>query len=99
MVNFFFYYLNYYFSWAPYKPLYREAIRLVIFLEQGNRLLYDSETVISTNDRIIPNAQRTSCGSFQLKRKCEDTPQMAKMVFGTLGSSMKADSLKVHSLL
>lgn len=74
-------------------------LRLVIFLEQGNRLLYDSETVISTNDRIILTAQRTPCGRFQLQRKSEDTPQMAKMIFGTLTTSLKADSLKVHSLL
>lgn len=74
-------------------------LRLILFLEQGNRLLYDSTTVLSINDCIIPNSQRTPCGRFQLQRKSEDTPQIAKMVFGTLATSMKADSLKVHSLL
>lgn len=86
------------FSWAPYKNLKRSQLRLVLFLEQGNRLLYDTDTVINLKDRVVSNAQRTPCGQFQLQGKAEDVPQLGKMIFGTLATSLKTDSLKVHTL-
>ncbi|KAI1732713.1 folliculin-interacting protein middle domain-containing protein [Ditylenchus destructor] len=85
--------------WNPYKTLRKDALRLVVFSGQGGRLLYDTATVIATADRLIPGAHRSSCGRFQFLPHNPDTVQISKMVFGSMGSSVRTDSLKIHTLL
>jgi hypothetical protein len=83
---------------TPQKQLRRQMMRLVVFSEQDNRLLYDSDTVIAVADRIIPDARPSACGRFQFLPHNKDTSQIAKMVFGTLPTSMKNGSFKIHTL-
>ncbi|KAI1726231.1 folliculin-interacting protein middle domain-containing protein [Ditylenchus destructor] len=85
--------------WNPYKTLRKDALRLVVFSGQGGRLLYDTATVIATADRLIPGAHKSSCGRFQFLPHNPDTVQISKMVFGSMGSSVRTDSLKIHTLL
>lgn len=87
------------FCWYIYnKALRRDQVRLIIFSEKDNRLLYDSETVVPTSDCIVSGSHRSQCGRFQFLPHKYDTLKIAKMLFGTLPSSLKSDSLKIHSL-
>lgn len=84
--------------WNPYKALQKDALRLVVFSGQG-RVLYDTATVVATADRLIPGAHRSSCTQFQLLPHNHDIVQISKMLFGSMGTSVKSDSLKIHTLL
>uniref|UniRef100_A0A915DIE7 UDENN FNIP1/2-type domain-containing protein n=1 Tax=Ditylenchus dipsaci TaxID=166011 RepID=A0A915DIE7_9BILA len=85
--------------WYPYKNLNRDMLRLVVFSGQGGRLIYDSETVVSIKDKVVSGARRSNCGQFQYLPHSTDAPQISKMLFGSMGTSLKADSLKIHTLV
>ncbi|CAD5225766.1 unnamed protein product [Bursaphelenchus xylophilus] len=80
------------------RKIQRSDIRLVIFNENDQRLLYDSETVISIEDKQLDDARKGSCGRFYFLRHRSDIPQIGRMVFGTLPTSSKTGSLKFHAL-
>ncbi|CAD5225511.1 unnamed protein product [Bursaphelenchus xylophilus] len=80
------------------RKIQRSDMRLVIFNENDQRLLYDSETVISIEDKQLKDAHKSACGRFQFLRHRSDVPQIGRMVFGTLPTSSKTGSLKIHTL-
>lgn len=85
--------------WHIYNlRLRRDQCRLIVFSEKDNRLLYDSDTVVQTSDRLISGSHKSQCGRFQFLPHKYDTLKIAKMLFGTLPTAMKPDSLKIHTL-
>lgn len=83
----------------PSKQLDRSMMRCLLFSEQGFRLLFDSETVVAISDRIVQEPHKISqCKNFQFLSHRPDIPQISQMVFGTMATSMKTGSLKIHML-
>ncbi|KAI3418803.1 hypothetical protein GPALN_007903 [Globodera pallida] len=80
------------------RTLRKEKVRLTVFSEKDSRLLYDSETIVAVSDRLVVGSHRSQCGRFQFLPHKYDTLKIAKMLFGTLPSAMKVDSLKIHTL-
>ncbi|CAD5218457.1 unnamed protein product [Bursaphelenchus okinawaensis] len=87
------------FSVGQSQKIRRSDIRLIVFNENNQRLLYDSDTVIAIEDRLLQGRPHTSpCGRFQYLRHRSDVPQIGRMIFGTLPTSSKTGSLKIHTL-
>lgn len=97
------------------RTLRKDEIRLTVFSEKDTRLLYDSETVVAVSDKLVAGSHRSECSRFQVMNLTNlkiyrqisfqflphkyDTLRIAKMLFGTLPSLMKGDSLKIHTLM
>lgn len=55
------------FSISPPRQLNRSMMRTLIFCEQGNRLLFDNETVVAISDRLVQEPHKISpCKNFQV---------------------------------
>ncbi|KAL3073199.1 hypothetical protein niasHT_035475 [Heterodera trifolii] len=80
------------------RTLRREKIRLAVFSEKDRRLLYDSETIVAVNDRLVVGSHRSQCGRFQFLPHKDDKLDIAKMLFGTFPSAITMESLKIHTL-
>ncbi|KAI6180823.1 hypothetical protein M3Y98_00762700 [Aphelenchoides besseyi] len=81
----------------PSRKIKRTSIRLVIFNEADQRLLYDTETIINVEDSQHKDARRSKCGRFQFLRHRKDVTQLARMIFGTLSNSTRKSSMKIHT--
>lgn len=61
-------------------------MRFMIFSEQGNRLLYDSETVVALSDRKLTGCRKSKCGNFQVGMKeCYQSIKHEFLVFTAFG--------------
>ncbi|KAI6175300.1 hypothetical protein M3Y97_00673800 [Aphelenchoides bicaudatus] len=90
----------FYFSIPPHlrTTIEKDEIRLVVFNEQDTRPVYDTQTIIHVADGERAGAKKSPCGQFQLLRHSKDVQDLRRLVFGTLSTSIKKGSLKIHTV-
>ncbi|TMS38502.1 hypothetical protein L596_005216 [Steinernema carpocapsae] len=76
----------------------KDDIRFLVFTENSYRLLFDTKSVIPVGSNVFGGGRLSKCGQYYFLRHSSDSAGIAQLVFGSMPTPAKSETLKIHRL-